>query len=75
MASLVQVDAVVIFEEDTPLELITMIKPDVLVKGGDYTMDTIVGADLVIKNGGEVKTIELSEGLSTTGTIERILGG
>jgi D-glycero-beta-D-manno-heptose 1-phosphate adenylyltransferase len=74
LASLVTTDAVILFEEDTPAGLITMIKPDVLVKGGDYSTETIVGADEVIKNGGEVKVIPLSEGLSTTATIKRITG-
>jgi D-glycero-beta-D-manno-heptose 1-phosphate adenylyltransferase len=72
LASLVMTDGIILFEEDTPLELIKMIKPDVLVKGGDYTMDSIVGADNVTKNGGKVITIPLSEGLSTTATIGKI---
>ena len=75
LASLVITDAVILFQEDTPAELIKMIKPDVLVKGGDYSIDTIVGADDVIKNGGEVKVIPLSEGLSTTATIKKITSG
>ena len=52
MASLLMVDGVIIFEEDTPLELINALKPDVLVKGGDYTLDQIVGAKEVMENGG-----------------------
>lgn len=73
LASLLIVDCVIIFEEDTPLELIKMIKPDVLIKGGDYTQETIVGADIVTENGGEIRIIPLSEGYSTTNTINSIL--
>ena len=72
LAALLMVDAVIIFEEDTPLELIKFIKPNVLVKGGDYTLETIVGAKEVIANGGEVKIIPLEEGFSTTGIIENM---
>jgi D-glycero-beta-D-manno-heptose 1-phosphate adenylyltransferase len=72
LASLVMVDAVVLFDEDTPFELITSIMPDVLVKGGDYTVDTIVGAKEVIANGGTVEIIPLVEGLSTTSLIQKI---
>lgn len=71
LCGLASVDAVVIFEEDTPLELITALKPDVLVKGGDYTRDTIVGADIVEARGGEVVVVQLVEGHSTTATIAR----
>lgn len=71
LASLVVVDAVIIFEEDTPLELIKKINPDVLVKGGDYTVEKIVGAAEVISNGGEVKIISIQEGFSTTAIIEK----
>jgi D-beta-D-heptose 7-phosphate kinase/D-beta-D-heptose 1-phosphate adenosyltransferase len=71
LASLVIVDAVVIFEEDTPLELITALKPDVLVKGGDYTIEQIVGAREVIKAGGRVVINPLIEGYSTTGIIKK----
>lgn len=70
VASLVMVDAVVIFDEETPLELIRIIKPAVLVKGGDYTISTVVGAEDVINNGGEVKIIPIEKGYSTTGIIE-----
>jgi rfaE bifunctional protein nucleotidyltransferase chain/domain len=73
LAALIIVDAVVIFEEGTPLELIKKIKPDVLVKGGDYTIDTIVGSKEVFANGGRVEIIPLEEGFSTTGIIEKIL--
>jgi rfaE bifunctional protein nucleotidyltransferase chain/domain len=72
LASLVMVDAVVLFDEDTPFELITSVMPDVLVKGGDYTVDTIVGAKEVIANGGTVEIIPLVEGLSTTSLIQKI---
>ncbi len=72
LSALVMVDAVIIFEEDTPLELIKLIKPNVLVKGGDYTVDTIVGAKEVLANKGEVKIIPLKEGFSTTGIIEKM---
>ena len=68
------VDAVVIFEEDTPQTLIGLIKPDVLIKGGDYTIDTMVGADIVLKNGGRIEVIPTEEGFSTTGIIEKISG-
>ena len=71
LCGLASVDAVVIFEEDTPLELITALKPDVLVKGGDYTRDTIVGADIVEARGGEVVVVQLVEGHSTTAIIAR----
>lgn len=66
------VDYVVFFDEDTPYNLIKDIQPDILVKGGDYTIETIVGADIVLGNGGEVITIPLTEGKSTSGLIEKI---
>ena len=72
LASLRFVEAIILFDEDTPYDLISMIKPDVLVKGGDYTEETIVGADIVKANGGEVVTIPLVEGYSTSGLIEVI---
>jgi D-beta-D-heptose 7-phosphate kinase/D-beta-D-heptose 1-phosphate adenosyltransferase len=71
LASLKSVDAVVIFEEDTPLQLIDLLEPDVLVKGADYTLDQVVGADLVAKRGGRVVLVELIPGHSTTDTLER----
>jgi len=74
MASLVMVDAVIVFEEDTPLHLIAAILPDVLVKGGDYSIDEIVGAKEVMANGGEVKIVPILEGFSTTGIIEKMKG-
>jgi D-beta-D-heptose 7-phosphate kinase/D-beta-D-heptose 1-phosphate adenosyltransferase len=72
LASLAIVDAVVIFEEDTPLEVIKEILPDFLVKGGDYTVDQIVGAKEVIANGGNVIINPIVEGFSTTGIIQQI---
>lgn len=72
LASLAIVDAVTLFEEDTPLELITALLPDVIVKGGDYTMDQMVGAKEVIGNGGRVVINPMVEGFSTTGIIETI---
>jgi D-beta-D-heptose 7-phosphate kinase/D-beta-D-heptose 1-phosphate adenosyltransferase len=72
LASLIIVDAVVIFNEDTPLEIIKAIMPDVIVKGGDYTIDQIVGAKEVMANGGRVVINEIIEGFSTTGIIEKI---
>ncbi len=72
LASLEIVDAVIIFEEDTPLELITALLPDVLVKGGDYTIEQIVGAEEVMSNGGRVVINKIVEGFSTTGIVEKI---
>lgn len=72
LASLLMVDAVILFEEDTPLELITTLLPDVLVKGGDYTVDQIAGAKEVIGNGGKVVINPILEGFSTTALIEKI---
>jgi len=72
LASLLMVDAVVIFEEDTPLELIKTVAPDVLVKGGDYTIDQVVGAKEVIAAGGKVVINPILQGYSTTGLIEKI---
>ncbi|MDQ6845791.1 MAG: D-glycero-beta-D-manno-heptose 1-phosphate adenylyltransferase [Bacteroidota bacterium] len=72
MASLVMTDAVIIFEEDTPLELIKTIMPGVLVKGGDYTVANIVGAKEIIANNGKVEIIPLQTGFSTTGIIEKM---
>ena len=72
LASLIMVDAVVIFEEDTPIELIELVKPDVLVKGGDYTIEQIVGAKEVIASGGRVVINPIVAGFSTTGIIGKI---
>lgn len=70
LAALLMIDAVVIFEEDTPLELIKIIMPDVIIKGGDYTVDQIAGAKEVIANGGRVVINPILEGFSTTRIIE-----
>ena len=72
LSALRSVDYVCIFDEDTPLELIKLLKPDVLAKGGDYTQETIVGADFVKKNGGEVVVVPLVPGKSTTELLRRI---
>jgi rfaE bifunctional protein nucleotidyltransferase chain/domain len=72
LAALVFVDIVIAFDEETPLKLIKKVRPDILVKGKDYNIKNIVGADFVMENGGEVKTIDLLEGYSTTGLIEKI---
>lgn len=72
MAALEFVDAVTLFGEPTPLELIEAIRPDILVKGDDYTVATIVGAEFVLNRGGRVETISLVPGYSTTKLIERI---
>ncbi len=72
LANLVMVDAVVIFDEDTPLSLITSLLPDVLVKGGDYTIEQIVGSKEVLANGGKVVINPIVEGFSTTGIIQQI---
>ncbi len=72
IASLIMVDAVIIFEEDTPYQLITSILPDVLVKGGDYTIEQIVGAKEVIANGGNVIINPIVQGFSTTNLVEKI---
>jgi D-beta-D-heptose 7-phosphate kinase/D-beta-D-heptose 1-phosphate adenosyltransferase len=72
LASLLMVDAVVIFEEDTPLELITIVTPDVLVKGGDYSLEQIVGAKEVMAAGGRVVINPIVPGFSTTGLIDKI---
>jgi rfaE bifunctional protein nucleotidyltransferase chain/domain len=72
LAGLFFVDMVVSFEEDTPFELIQKLVPDVLVKGGDYTIENIVGADIVLNNGGEVKTLAFVPGYSTSAYEEKI---
>ncbi len=75
LAALAAVDAVVIFEEDTPAELIAALQPDVLVKGADYAADEIVGADVVTARGGRVVRVPLEAGYSTTGLIARMRDG
>ncbi len=72
LAALESVDYVVIFNEDTPLELIKSINPDVLVKGGDWPIDKIVGADHVLARGGEVKSLQFVDGKSTSSLVEKI---
>lgn len=72
LASLLMVDMVVIFEEDTPLNLITTLRPDVIVKGGDYTLEQIVGSKEVMEYGGRVVINPIVEGFSTTGIIEKM---
>ncbi|MGP8025312.1 MAG: D-glycero-beta-D-manno-heptose-7-phosphate kinase [Acidocella sp.] len=74
LASLASVDLVCLFEEDTPIELIKRIKPDVLIKGADYTRETVVGADLVESWGGSVALAQLLPGHSTTATLARLRG-
>ena len=75
LAALETVDAVVMFGEDTPLELVKAIRPDVIVKGGDYTEDSVVGAKEVREWGGEVAIVPLTPGQSTTSIIEKLSGG
>src|SRR6202044_1484055 len=72
MAALAAVDAVVLFQEDTPLELIRALKPNVLVKGGDYTIETVVGHEDVLANGGRVEIIPTVEGFSTTNIVKKL---
>lgn len=72
LAALSFVDYVVLFEEDTPENLIKAVRPDVLVKGGDYALDQIVGADFVTQNGGTVTTIPFVEGFSSSQIIEQL---
>lgn len=75
LAALECVDAVVLFDEETPLELIKVVKPDVLVKGADYEIEQIVGAKEVKEYGGEVKTIAFLEGYSTSNIVKRLKNG
>jgi rfaE bifunctional protein nucleotidyltransferase chain/domain len=74
LAALEAVDAVAVFEQDTPLELIVALRPDVIVKGGDYTPDTVVGRREVESWGGRVAIVPLTPGQSTTSIIERLRG-
>jgi rfaE bifunctional protein nucleotidyltransferase chain/domain len=74
LAALGMVDAVVAFDEDTPLELIVRLRPDVLVKGGDYTVETVVGAREIQDWGGHVTIVPLTPGQSTTSIVERLRG-
>jgi len=72
LSSLKTVDAVIIFSDDTPLDLIKSLQPEVLIKGADYTVDTVVGADIVKSYGGKIVLAELVAGQSTTNTIKRM---
>ena len=72
LAGLAAVDCVVLFDGDTPLELITRLQPDVLVKGADYSRDAIVGGDLVESRGGRVVRVPLVHGFSTSSIVERL---
>ncbi|HTK55617.1 MAG TPA: D-glycero-beta-D-manno-heptose 1-phosphate adenylyltransferase [Gemmatimonadales bacterium] len=72
LEGLAAVDCVVLFDEDTPLQLITALGPDVLVKGADYALDQIVGADVVTARGGKVVRVPLVSGFSTTSIVERL---
>lgn len=74
LAGLAAVDCVVLFDEDTPLELVTALRPDVLVKGADYSRDRIVGADVVEGYGGRVVRVPLVQGFSTTSIVQRLRG-
>jgi D-beta-D-heptose 7-phosphate kinase/D-beta-D-heptose 1-phosphate adenosyltransferase len=74
LAAFEAVDAVVVFEQDTPLDLVTLLAPDVIVKGGDYSPGTIVGAAEVAARGGEVVVIPLTPGQSTTSIVEKLRG-
>ena len=74
LASLEAVGAVTTFEQDTPLELVQVLQPDVIVKGGDYSPETVVGGTVVRARGGDVVIIPLTPGHSTTSTIERLRG-
>lgn len=75
LAALQVVDAVVIFDEDTPLELIRLVQPDVLVKGGDWRPEQIVGSDLVLAQGGKVLSLPFIQGYSTTNIEQKIKNG
>ena len=72
LAALEAVDAITVFEQDTPLELVRLLQPDVIVKGGDYAPDTVVGGAEVRARGGDVIIVPLTAGHSTTSTIDRL---
>lgn len=72
LAGLASVDMVIYFQEDTPVELIHKVKPQFLVKGGDYTLEEIDGADFVMEHNGKVKILSYLEGISTTSIIDKI---
>lgn len=73
LSGLSSVDFVIVFDEDTPYNLINTIKPDILVKGGDWSISDIVGSDIVLTNGGEVKSLLFKDGKSTTNIIKKIM--
>ncbi len=73
LSSLSCVDYVIIFDDDTPKKLIEALIPDILIKGSDWAIENIVGGEIVLENGGEVKTITLTKGRATSNVIERIL--
>ncbi|MCK4661971.1 MAG: D-glycero-beta-D-manno-heptose 1-phosphate adenylyltransferase [Bacteroidales bacterium] len=73
LASFMFVDFVVLFDQDTPYELIKLIKPDILIKGSDYNVNEIVGGDIIIENGGQIKTIEFLKAYSSTKLINKII--
>jgi rfaE bifunctional protein nucleotidyltransferase chain/domain len=72
LAAMQFVDAVILFDEETPINLITSLAPDVLVKGGDYTLEGIVGHEIVLEKGGDVKTIAFVDGYSSSKLIDKI---
>ncbi|HMA77416.1 MAG TPA: D-glycero-beta-D-manno-heptose 1-phosphate adenylyltransferase [Candidatus Krumholzibacteriaceae bacterium] len=72
LLNLVCVDYVTVFEEDTPVEVIRKLKPDILVKGDEYSVEEIAGADFVLRNGGEVKRVKMVEGYSTSKLINKL---
>lgn len=73
LSGLSSIDFIIAFEEDTPLNLIHQVKPQILVKGGDYTIDTIIGAEFVINTGGKVEIIPLTEGYSTSNLVSKMI--
>jgi D-beta-D-heptose 7-phosphate kinase/D-beta-D-heptose 1-phosphate adenosyltransferase len=75
LAALAAVDAVVLFDEETPLDIVTAIQPDVLVKGADWSLDTIVGRDVVEARGGKVVRIPVAPGYSTSAIVTRLRQG
>ena len=75
LSALASVDAVVVFDDDTPHAVITALQPDILVKGADWGADAIVGRDVVEARGGRVVRIELAKGYSTTAILERVRAG
>lgn len=72
LASFWFINCIVLFDEETPLELIKMVQPDILVKGSDYNPEDIIGSDIVLKKGGEIRTIDFIEGYSTSSIIDKI---